>query len=92
VCLRERSNTSLQALNLLNDPVFVEAAGALAKRIETGSKGGFPERLNYGFRLTLGREPTEIETQALRKYWDRQQTWTGLSSILLNLDEFITRE
>ncbi len=92
VCLRERSNTSLQALNLLNDPVFVEAAGALAKRIEAESKGNFPERLNYAFRLTLGREPTEAESQALRKYWERRQSWAGLSSILLNLDEFITRE
>ena len=94
VCRRERSNTSLQALNLLNDPVFVEAAQALAHRVETEAPGGtFQNRLNHAFRLALGREPAEGETRSLSRYWARPAaSWTGIASILLNLDEFITRE
>ncbi|HCC56800.1 MAG TPA: hypothetical protein DEQ47_05970, partial [Solibacterales bacterium] len=85
LCKRDRSDTSLQALNLLNDPVFVEAAQALAYRITTESS----DPLTYAFRLTLAREPSERETQTMQKYL-KQHDWTGVSSILLNLDEFIT--
>jgi hypothetical protein len=119
VCRRDRSNTSLQALNLLNDPVFTEAAQALAYRVITGAPNNFAARLSYAFRLSLGRAPSEPEVRSLEKYLERQRTiftrepgaaakavpgqaseadtlelacWTGLSSVLLNLDEFITRE
>lgn len=92
VCRRERSDTSLQALNLLNDPVFVEAAQALAYRIETESGPAFADRLVYAYRLTLNRPPTAAESRSLAKFWERQPSWTGLAAILLNLDEFITRE
>jgi hypothetical protein len=93
-CPRRRlSNTPLQSLNLLNDPVFVEAAGALAKRVEEQAPGGtFNDRLNYAFELCLGRKPTAREKDRLATYFDKQQDWTGISRVLLNLDEFITRE
>ena len=87
LCRRDRSDTSLQALNLLNDPVFVEAAQALAYRITTEST----DPLSYAFRLTLAREPSEHEVQTMQAY-RKQHDWAGVSSILLNLDEFITRE
>ncbi len=87
LCRRERSNTSLQALNLLNDPVFVEAAQALAYRIATESS----DPLKYAFHLTLGRDPNAREIKSMSTYLEKHD-WTGLSSILLNLDEFITRE
>jgi len=58
---RSRSNTPLQALDTLNDPVFFEAAGGLARRILAEVSGNREERLAYAFRLVLGRKPTEAE-------------------------------
>jgi len=59
---RERSNTPLQALTVLNDPVFVEAAQALGKRVLTETKGqGDADRMTYAVRLALGRSPTDAE-------------------------------
>jgi mono/diheme cytochrome c family protein len=93
-CPRRRmSNTPLQSLNLLNDPVFFEAAGALAKRVQEQAPGtSFNDRLSYAFELCLGRKPTAHEKDRLATYFDKQQDWTGISRVLLNLDEFITRE
>ena len=114
---RERSNTPLQALNLLNDPVFMEAAKTLAYRILKSENDSFNKRLDYAFKLSLGRTPEAVERQRLKRYIDEQAAimtegevtqlfpvsiegvgrnraaaWVGVSSILLNLDEFITRE
>jgi hypothetical protein len=93
-CPRRRiSNTPLQALNLLNDPVFYEAAQALARRVEEQAPGNsFNDRLAYAFELCLGRKPTAREKDRLATYFEQQQDWTGISRVLLNLDEFITRE
>ncbi|WP_020471999.1 DUF1553 domain-containing protein [Zavarzinella formosa] len=57
---RERSNTPLQALTLLNDAVFVEAAQALAKRVQTEDA-----RPAYLFKLCMGREPSTAEAVRL---------------------------
>jgi hypothetical protein len=93
-CARRRiSNTPLQSLNLLNDPVFFEAAGALAKRVEREAPGSsFDDKLNYAFELCLGRDPSARERDRLSTYFHQQQDWVGLSRVLLNLDEFISRE
>jgi mono/diheme cytochrome c family protein len=93
-CARRRvSDTPLQSLNLLNDPVFFEAAGALAKRVEREAPGpSFDDRLNYAFELCLGRQPSALERDRLSTYFHQQQDWVGLSRVLLNLDEFISRE
>ena len=118
-CSRERSNTPLQSLNLLNDPVFVEAAQALAVRLLTQGGGAFDDRLRYAFDLTLARPPKPTELEAMNQYYRKQTgileedlesarqmfpldlpgvsplegaAWVGVSSVLLNLDEFITRE
>jgi len=68
VCVvrRERSNTPLQALTLLNDAVFVESAQALAKRV-LSEKTGDGERLSHALRLCVGRTPTAIERERLAK-------------------------
>ena len=60
---REKSNTPLQALTLLNDTVFVECAQALGKRISaTGStRDQTKERLTFAWKSCLGRNPTEEE-------------------------------
>ena len=94
-CSRRRpSNTPLQSLNLLNDPVFVEAARTLAWRVREEAPGeSFEDRLNYAFELCLGRKPKAGEKDRLATYFHQQKDdWTGLSRVLLNLDEFLTRE
>jgi hypothetical protein len=93
-CTRRRaSDTALQSLNLLNDPVFFEAAGALAWRVQQEAPGStFDDRLNYAFELCLGRKPTASEKDRLSTYFHQQQDWTGVGRVLLNLDEFVTRE
>ncbi|MCY4596065.1 MAG: PSD1 and planctomycete cytochrome C domain-containing protein [Bryobacterales bacterium] len=119
-CRRNRSNTPLQALNLLNDPVFLEAARALAVRVLTESRtSDNAGRLNYAYRLCLGRKPDQEEREHLLSALDRQKSviegapqatrnlaaleipgvsrvdqaaWVTLCSVLLNADEFITRE
>ena len=62
--VRNRSNTPLQALVTLNDPVYVEAAQALGQRIAAGG-GTVGERLRGGFRRVLARPPTAGELQHL---------------------------
>lgn len=62
---RPRTNTPLQALVTLNDPVYVEAAQALARRM-VKEGGATPEsRAAYGFRLCLTRPPQPAETTRL---------------------------
>jgi hypothetical protein len=120
---RPRTNTPLQALVLLNDPVYVEAARALALR--TLQEGGpdLPGRLACAFRLCTGRQATDPEVQILTRVYRQQRenyhrdrqaarefvwgggaeppsgvdvgelaAWTAVASLLLNLDETITRE
>lgn len=118
-CSRRRaSNTPLQSLNLLNDPVFFEAAQSLAARVLRARRGSFAERLDYAFDLTLGRKADAKERERLARYYDQQlgildregytiaklapsdsgldqrelAAWVGVSRVLLNLDEFITKE
>ncbi|MBI4584956.1 MAG: DUF1553 domain-containing protein [Planctomycetes bacterium] len=69
---RERSNTPLQALALLNDPVFFEAAKALAARILREAPGDFSARLERAFLICLARPPTPRESERLRAYYDEQ--------------------
>lgn len=122
---RERTNSPLQALTLLNDPVFVECADALGAVLA----GGMEETngaamdvtkadiLVQAFRRCLGREPSTEEQATLLRYYrselqgaktnpqdaledsdpaivhsPEQRAWTAVARVLLNLDEFITRE
>jgi hypothetical protein len=116
---RERTNTPLQALNLLNDPVFFEAAQGLAFRIMRESSGPFRDRLNYAYEVALGRQPTQHEAERMGKFFDdasrglasddktvaalfpnqiqgvpqtEAAAWVEVARVLLNLDEFITRD
>jgi hypothetical protein len=62
---RIRTNTPLQALVTLNDPVYVEAAQGLARRILAQGGASNHERAAYGFRLCLSRPPSDRELQRL---------------------------
>ncbi len=100
---RLRSNTPLQALTLLNDASFYECAQALAGRTLREGPARDDGKLEYVFRLCLGRKPSvgeakrlgELLLQQLAKGGDEQTkltAWTTVSRVLLNLDETITRE
>ena len=120
VVRESRTNTPLQALNLMNDVTFLEAARKLAERMVT--EGG-TERIAYGFRQVTGRAPREQERQVLARLLDQFQgayagdataaasyvkqgqsprtatvsdadlaAYTAVASILLNLDEAVTKE
>jgi len=64
---RPRSNTPLQALVTLNDPVYLEAARALGRRM-CGAPGSTADRMRYGFELCLARRPTTMELKRLLEF------------------------
>ncbi|MFP6668533.1 MAG: DUF1553 domain-containing protein, partial [Pirellulales bacterium] len=102
---RSTTNTPLQALVTLNDPVFVEMARAFAKRIlgEAG-RADVGARIEFAFRIALGRRPDREELKRFTQFYTAQKNraadagdaesaaWTVLAQVLLNLDETLTRE
>jgi hypothetical protein len=120
---RARTNTPLQALELLNDVTYVEAARGLAQ-LMLGQRGASPaERMIDGFRRATARGPSPAELQILVRGLGRYQqvfasqpelaeqwlkhgerslahgldpvelaAYTATASVILNLDETITRE
>ncbi|MFO0940030.1 MAG: DUF1553 domain-containing protein [Pirellulales bacterium] len=62
---RSRTNTPLQALALLNEITYVEAARKLGERMLTEGGSTIEERLTYGFRLATARKPTSDELKVL---------------------------
>lgn len=66
---RLRTNTPLQALVTLNDPVYIEAAQGLARRIASHS-GDVRSRVTFGFRLVLARPPSDTEVERLVQLYD----------------------
>jgi hypothetical protein len=62
---RIRTNTPLQALATLNDPVFIEAAQGLARRIVAESGPTTRERVTRAFQICLSRTPADSESQRL---------------------------
>lgn len=116
---RLRTNTPLQAFVTLNDPVYVEAAQALARRMmrEGGADG--PDRVRRGVQLCLLRDPTGQEMTTLLLLYKEARAdlaarpddaerlagalprdgldvidlaaWTAVANVLLNLDEFLTK-
>ena len=71
---RERTNTPLQALVLLNDPTYVETARGLAERtMHEGGKSN-NERVTYAFRIVTGRRPTAAESAILLDEFNQRCT------------------
>ncbi len=120
---RTVTNTPLQALVLMNDPTYVEAARFLAARMMTQGGKTAAGRVNFGFRLATGRIPDAQERAVLvdeaqesladyRAHGDQAAdllsvgaspasskldskelaAWTTVASIILNLDETITKQ
>ncbi len=121
-CIARRSltNTPLQALVLMNDPTYVEAARALAARM---MKEGGSDPIGWAFQNALARKPEAQERTVLLKQWNNQwnvyknypegarqllsngesaipkdldqprlAAWTTVASVILNLDETVTKE
>ena len=118
-----RTNTPLQALNLMNDVTFLEAGRQIGRRmIEEGGKTD-DTRIAYGFKLLLSRAPSGKELAILksslnyhRDYFatnpgrvdtylakgesahpkqinsTEQAAYMALGSLLLNLDEALTKD
>ena len=68
---RPRSNTPLQALNLMNDVTYLEAARFLAQRMMKEGGDTVDERLAYGFRIVLARAPSAAQLAVLRRGFER---------------------
>jgi hypothetical protein len=117
---RPRTNTPLQALTLLNDPVYVETALALARHIHHDGGKETSERIVFGFRSCLARQPNRREVELLIKVYEQSlaryqenpaaartlvqnagevkdidpaqwAAWFQVATLLLNLDEMITK-
>jgi hypothetical protein len=122
VVRRPRTNTPLQALVLMNDPQFVEAARAFAQRMMTEVSGDAKKRITYAVRLATGRTPGADEIKVLLDVYHKQlaefrtnaeeaekflnvgsfkanadldkdelAAWTTIASMILNLDETVTK-
>lgn len=94
-----RTNTPLQALTLLNEPTFVDAAEALAKRVTTEASTR-NDRIHRAMLCVVGRPPTEQELAILSSSLERQQkrnldeqaAYTVVCSTILNLDEAVNSQ
>lgn len=98
---RNRSNTPLQALHLANDPVFVELAESWGRSVAAArASGGDRGRIERVYADAFARTPDQAEAQAVERLVMAEraagrtepQVWTTVARLLMNTDEFITRE
>lgn len=90
VTKRARTNTPIQALTLLNDPNFVEAAEHFATLIR-GRHGDVTSQATWAFRRVLAREPSAAELNILTQLHQSDPTWFDVAQTLLNTDETVSR-
>ncbi len=95
VARRDTSNSALQALTLVNDPMLVEIAEKMGASL-AAAPGDNSEKLRLAFRRTLTRPPTEDELALLTTFLETRSAsgknpWPALARALLALDESITR-
>ncbi len=74
VCIadRARTNTPLQALTMLNEPSYVEAARVFGQRILQQGGQTLDSRITFAFRTALVRPPTEAETSVVTETYNQQ--------------------
>jgi hypothetical protein len=118
-----RTNTPLQALDLMNDVAYVEASRKLAERMLMEGGASPDSRIAYGYKLALARAPRAKESQVLTRTLNEFEhqfkanksaaekllthgesprdksldevelaAYTGIASLILNLDETVTKE
>ena len=87
---RDRSNTPLQALTLMNDPMFIEIAENFGKLLEKHT-GSLEEKITFAFRRLLTRPPTKDEVRLLSGFHQKHKSWPALTRALLSLDEAVTK-
>ncbi len=87
---RDRSNTPLQALTLLNDPMFVEIFNEFGKRLEQ-AKGSTESKITQAFKRVLTRNPSPEELQRLSAFYQKHRNWSALTRALISLDEAVNK-
>ena len=80
----------MQALTLLNDPNFVEAAERFAQLIGDRPNNEAAQA-RWAFRRVLSREPSEAELNVLLTLHTTNPTWFDVAQVLLNADETVCR-
>ena len=70
---RNRSNTPLQALVVMNEPQFVECARAMARRVWDEANSNDEARLKYAHQLCVSRSPSASELQLLNQLLQSQR-------------------
>ena len=91
----------MQALALLNDPSYIEAAKAFANRIVAEGGDTTQSKLRWAMRQGVLREPAESEIEILTDIYRKhvadggedseRSAWTSIARVILNLHETITR-
>ncbi|MGZ4973297.1 MAG: PSD1 and planctomycete cytochrome C domain-containing protein [Limisphaerales bacterium] len=66
------TNTPLQAYVTLNDPIYVEAAQSLGRRLAKVEAATLPKRMEYGLKLVLCRQPTKREVASLCELYESE--------------------
>jgi len=69
---RAVTNTPLQALVLMNDPTYIEAARVLATRTMLEGGKDVNARIVYAFKLATSRQPSAQESRVLRELYTKQ--------------------
>lgn len=95
VSQRSRTNTPLQALVTLNEPLYIKAANFFAQRIKDHS-GTVEEKIVWAFRSCLSRSPGEREVSILKNLYEyssrnENPSWFLVAHSLLNLDEILRK-
>ncbi len=87
---RNQTVTAPQALFMMNNELVEDASGRFAERLKREADGDAAKAITLGFRIALGRPPTDRElTKAMDYLRGDPARVKGLAWLLLNMDEFV---